>query len=77
MSTLELKNKLKEKIDKLNKDHLLEQLLEIIEFQTSDELLEIPESHKASIDRALEQIKAGHSVTNEEVLERVKQQIDK
>jgi len=32
MSTLELKNKLKEKIDKLNKDHLLEQLLEIIEF---------------------------------------------
>ena len=43
MSTIELKNKLKEKIEELNEDYLLEHLIGIIEVETSAEVFEIPE----------------------------------
>lgn len=77
MSTVELKNKLKEKIDKLDQDYLLEHLIEIIEIETSEEVFEIPESHKKSIDIGLAQIKAGNTHSNEEVLIRVQKWADK
>lgn len=77
MSTVELRNKLKEKIEELNEDYLLEHLIGIIEVETSDEVFEIPESHRKSIDIGLAQIKAGKTVTNEEVMKRVQQWADK
>ncbi len=77
MSTIELKNKLKDKIDSLNEDHLLEHLLEIIEFETSDKIFEIPEEHKANIEVGLAQIKAGRTITNEEVQRKIKEWLDK
>jgi len=77
MSNVELKNKLKEKIEELNENHLLEYLLGIIEMETSEEVFEIPETHKASIDKGLAQIKAGQTISNEEVVERVKKWTEK
>jgi predicted transcriptional regulator len=77
MSTAELKNKLKEKIEMLNEDYLLEHLIGIIEVETSDEIFEISESHKKSIDTGLSQIKAGNTFTNDEVMKRVQQWADK
>jgi len=77
MSTVELKNKLKEKIEELNEDYLLEHLLEIIEVETSEEIYEIPESHKKSIDTGLSQIKSGNTITNKEVMKRVQLWADK
>lgn len=76
MSTIELKNKLKSKIDSLNEDHLLEHLLEIIEFETSSEVFEIPKEHKADIEVGLAQIKAGKTISNEEVQIKVKRWLD-
>jgi len=73
MSSIELKNKLKEKIESLDEDYLLEYLMNIIETETSNEVFEIPESHKNSIDIGLAQIKAGNTYTNEEVIKRVQQ----
>ena len=77
MSTIELKNKLKEKIESLDEDYLLEYLMNIIETETSNEAYEIPESHIKSIDRGLAQIKAGNTHTNEEVVKRVHQWSEK
>ena len=77
MSTVELKNKLKEKIESLDEDYLLEYLMNIIETETSNEAFEMPESHKKSIDRGLAQIKAGNTYTNEEVIKRVRQWSEK
>lgn len=43
MSTVELKNKLKEKIEELNEDYLLEELLSIIDLESSrNEVFRIP-----------------------------------
>jgi len=77
MSTIELKNKLKEKIDMLNEDYLLEHLIGIIDVETSSETFEIPDSHRRSIDIGLAQIKAGDIVTNDEVMKRVREWADK
>ena len=77
LSTIELKNKLKEKIESLDEDYLLEYLMNIIETETSNEAFEIPESHKKSIDKGLVQIKAGNTYTNEEVMKRVRQWSEK
>ncbi|MDA8692704.1 hypothetical protein N9L92_01490 [Saprospiraceae bacterium] len=77
MSTIDLKNKLKEKIESLHEDYLLEHLIDIIEIETSNKPFEIPESHKKSIDIGLAQIKAGNIFTNEEVMERVQQWTEK
>jgi len=73
MSTLELKSKLKEKIESLDEDYLLEYLMNIIEIETSNEAFEIPDSHKKSIDIGLTQIRAGKTYTNQEVMNRVQQ----
>jgi predicted transcriptional regulator len=77
MSTVELKNKLKEKIDSLEEDYLLEHLIGIIEIETSDDEFKIPEVHKRSIDRGIAQIKAGQGISNDEVMERVRRWVDK
>ena len=77
MSTIELKNQLKEKIDKLNENYLLEHLMNIIEVETSEEVFEIPESHTKSIDIGIAQIKAGNTFTNEEVIQRVNRWAEK
>lgn len=77
MSTAELKNELKKRIDDLEENDLLEHLISIIEIETSSEYFEIPESHKKSIDIGIAQIKAGQGISNKEVMERVKRWADK
>ncbi len=77
MSTAELKEKILKRIEQIDEDYLLENLLNLIDFETSDEVFEIPDAHKESIEIGLAQIKAGQTYTNEEVMERVKQWADK
>ncbi len=73
MSTVELKNKLKEKIEKLNQDDLLEQLLGIIELESiKSEVFRMPEEHKAGIQVGLQQIKEGKTKTHDEVMSKYK-----
>ena len=73
MSTVELKNKLKKKIEELNEDALLEQLLGIIELESyKSEVFKIPEEHKAGIEKGLQQIKEGKTKSHEEVMAKYK-----
>ncbi len=69
MSTAELKNKLKEKIDELNEDYLLEELLSIIDLETSKtEVFKIPEKHKESLERSLKEMDEGQTTSHQQVL---------
>ena len=70
MSTTELKNKLKKKIESVQDNYLLQHLLDIIDAETSNQALKIPKSHKKSIDKGIAQIKAGKTYTNAEVMQR-------
>ena len=73
MSTIELKNKLKKKIEELNEDALLEQLLDIIELESyKSKTFKIPEEHKAGIEEGLQQIKEGKTKSHEEVMAKYK-----
>ncbi len=73
MSTVELKNKLREKIEQLNEDALLEQLLGIIELESmKSEAFKIPEQHKAGIEEGLQQIQEGQTKSHEEVIAKYK-----
>lgn len=77
MSTVELREKVYKKLKYVD-DYLLEEILGIIELENSKtEVLKIPEEHKKDIEIGLTQIDAGHTVTNEEVNNRVREWLEK
>ena len=67
MSTVELRQKVIKKIELLNEDHLLEELLALIDFQTDSEPYKLSKEQKEAVDEAREQIKNGEYYTNDEV----------
>ena len=72
MSTVELKNKVIERLEKVNQPYLLEEGLNLIEVETrSEEIFMIPEKHKADLEISLQQLKDGKTVPNEVVNQRV------
>jgi len=72
MSNIELKNKVIERLEKVNQPHLLEEILNLIEIETrNEEVFIIPEEHKADLEISLKQLKDGKTVSNEVVNERV------
>ena len=73
MTTLELRKMLKHKIDSVNDDYLLEELLSIIEVQgmTKDEFV-IPSNHEDLVKKGLNQIKSKSTRTHNEVQDKVK-----
>jgi len=73
MSTIELKNKLKKKIEELNEDYLLEELLNIIDLETSKSaVFKIPEEHKEGLRISLEQMDSGETIAHNKVIEELK-----
>ena len=73
MSTVELKNKLKKKIEELDEDALLEQLLGIIELESfKTKVHKIPDEHKAGIEEGLQQINEGKTRTHAQVMAKYK-----
>ena len=73
MSITELKNKLKKKIDELKEDHLLEELLNIIELETNSSMaIKIPEEHKDDLDISLNQLDSGNTIPHEDVIREMK-----
>jgi len=72
MSTVELKNKVIERLQGVNRPHLLEEILSLIEIETrSEEVFMIPEEHKADLEISLQQLKDGNTVSNQAINERV------
>ena len=72
MVNSDLKNKVKERIDLIEKPYLLEEILRLIDLETSsDEDFIIPEAHKKELDISLKQMDNGSTFTNEFVNKRV------
>jgi len=73
MSTTDLKNSLLNKIEQIQTDELLEQLLGIIELEAiKSEVFKIPKEYKAGIEEGLQQIKDGKVVSHSEVMDKYK-----
>ncbi len=73
MSITELKKKLKEKIENLNEDYLLEELLNIIDLElTKNDLVQIPKEHKEKLNISLVQAKEGNTISHESVMKECK-----
>ena len=73
MSTIELKNQIKERIESVKNQHLLEEILYLIEFEKdNDEIFVIPEDHKKDLEISITQKKAGQTISNEVIKQRLK-----
>jgi len=73
MSTIELKNRLKEKIEELNEDHLLKELLSIIDLESSrNEIFIIPEEHKEDLEKSLKQMDDGNTIPHKLVMKELR-----
>lgn len=78
MSTVELRNKVLERLASVNEAYLLEEVLTLIEFETSSEgVFEIPEEHKADLEISLKQLKEGKTIPNEVVNQRVQKWLNR
>ena len=72
MSTVELKNKVIERLKTVEESYLLEEILNLIKIETSsEEVFIIPEEHKADLKISLKQKQEGKTVSNEVVNRRV------
>lgn len=68
MSTAELKKKVIDKVDNINDDFILEELLSLIDFESdNDKVLKISDELKRKIDIGLQQIENGEVLSNEDV----------
>lgn len=73
MSTIELKNRLKEKIEGLHEDYLLEELLNIIELEASrSEVIRIPEEHKKRLEISLKQLDSNVTISHDNVMKKLR-----
>lgn len=73
MSTVELKNKVLERLESVEEAYLLEEILNLIDIESSDTgAFKIPEEHKADLEISLTQKREGKTVPNEVVNQRVK-----
>jgi len=69
MSTAELKNILKERIEGLDENHLLEELLNIIDLESDKSgVIKIPKEHKKSLDTSLSQVDNGKTISHQDVM---------
>ena len=78
MISIELKNQVKERIDQVNDAYLLEEILNLIDFETSkEELFSIPSDHQKELDISIAQMKKGQTISNELVDKKVQQWLSK
>ncbi len=67
MTINELKHKIIEKINKVDDDNLLNDLIKIIDNSTIDnEIYHLTDNHKKAIHKAINQIENGDFLTNEQ-----------
>ena len=68
MAVIELKNKVRKRIESLNDEHLLEEILNLIDFESDkEEIYSIPLDHQKVLEISLEQMKNGNTISNEDV----------
>ncbi|MBK8295885.1 MAG: hypothetical protein IPK91_01050 [Saprospiraceae bacterium] len=76
MSTLELREKVFKKLEFVE-DYVLEEVLSLLEFETNEGLYKLSEAQKSKIDEAHKQIKAGNSLTDDEVNKEIDEWLSK
>lgn len=78
MSTLELRKRLIDKIQKTENDDLLKELYRLLEMETEDiEIYKLNDSQKKAIDEARLQINNGQFLTNEQANKEIDQWLSK
>ena len=64
MISLELRNRVKERIDQIEDVYLLEEILNLINLETSnDEVFSIPSEHQKELDISIKQIKNSQTIS--------------
>ena len=78
MISIELRNQVKERIDQVNDAYLLEEILNLIDFETSnEEIFTIPLEHQKELDISIAQMKNGQTISNELVDIKVRELLSK
>lgn len=76
MAVKELKNQVKERIELVNDEHLLEEILNFIDFESDkEEFYMIPADHQKELEISLEQMKNGDTISNEDVNAKVQKRL--
>ena len=78
MAVIELKNQVKKRIESVNDESLLEEILNLIDFQSGkDDIYIIPSDHQKELEISIEQMKNGDTISNEDVNDKVKKWLSK
>ena len=67
MSTVELKNKVLERLENVEEAYLLEEILGMLDMESNQEVVKIPEHYKDKLEKSIAQKKAGNTIPNSEV----------
>ncbi len=78
MTTNELKHKVIDKINELDNDSLLEDLIRLIEDSSDDnEIYRLSDNHKKAINKAIDQIEKGDYLTKEQSNKQINEWLSK
>ena len=78
MAILELKNQVKKRIESVNDEYLLQEILCLIDFESEkEEIYIIPCDHQKELEISLEQMKNGDTISNENVNAKVQKWFSK
>ncbi|MCB9310885.1 MAG: hypothetical protein H6567_12575 [Lewinellaceae bacterium] len=73
MAVSELKNHIKNRLDTVTDENILEEILNLINFGSDkEEMFIIPSEHVLELEKSLEQMRNGDTMSNEEVDAKVK-----
>ena len=71
MSNAELRNKVLERLETVEEAHLLEEILGLLDIESKEEVVRIPEHYKKKLEKSISQKKAGSTIPNSEVEESI------
>lgn len=78
MAITELKIQVQERIEQINSEYLLEEILSLIDLESDhNEIFIIPDEHKKEIEKSLEQFEKGITVSNETVKQNFQKWVSK
>jgi hypothetical protein len=71
MSSIELKEKVYKEIESAD-DYLLEEILALINLESDhDQVIKIPKDYEEALNKSIDQMKSGNTLTNAEVEESI------
>jgi hypothetical protein len=78
MTTKELRTRVIKKINEIDDESLLHDLIRLIEDSTDDnEIYRLSDNHKIAIDQAIDQIEKGDYLTNEQSNQQINEWLNK